>query len=401
MRRVAVTGVGAVSALGVGAESLWENASAGVCGIRPLVNITLDRLNVRYGGQAQAFDAAAHFEPKQIVMMDRAALLGLVAAREAFDQSRPELEDAYAGGVIFGAAIGHDTYDEAYRKFYEDRQDRLHPLTIPRIMPNGATSHISMAFGLRGAAFATASACASSTHAIGLAFHYIRSGQLDLAVTGGTDAPLCVGVLKGWEALRVLSRDVCRPFSRDRAGLAVGEGAGVLVLEEWERARARGADILGEIVGFGMSADAADLTAPDMNGAARAMSQALRDADLAPEAVGYINAHGTGTRLNDQTEVAAIRKVFGAHADRMAVSSTKSMLGHAMCGGGALELIVTLLGLKRGVLTPTIGFHERDPNCDIDCVPNEARAARVEYAISNSFAFGGLNAVLAVRAAPG
>ena len=399
MRRVAVTGVGAVSALGVGAESLFAQARAGVCGIRPLRNIVLERLSVRHGGQAQDFDPAAHFEPKQLVMMDRAAQLGLVAAREAWAMAQPELADPYDGGVVFGAAIGHDTYDEAYRRFYEERADRLHPLTIPRIMPNGATSHISMAFGLRGAAYATASACASSTHAIGLAFHAVRSGQLDVAVTGGTDAPLCVGVLKGWEALRVLARDVCRPFSRDRAGLAVGEGAGVLVLEAWDRAEARGATILGEVVGFGMSADAADLTAPDMNGAARAMGQALKDAQLPSDAVGYVNAHGTGTRLNDQTEVAAIRRVFGKHADRMAVSSTKSMLGHAMCAGGALELIVTVLGLKNRVLTPTVSFREPDPACDIDCVPNESRPAQVEYAISNSFAFGGLNAVLAVRAA--
>ena len=277
MRRVAVTGVGAVSALGVGVRALRDGTRAGVCGIRPIRNIRLDRLNVRVAGQAQEFLPEAHFQPKRLAALDRAVQLALVAAGEAMAEAEPEVDNPYLGGVIFGAAIGHVTYEDAYQKFFEDRSDRLHPLTIPRIMPNGATSQISMAFGLRGMAYSTASACASSTHAIGLAFQAVRSGQLDVAVTGGTDAPLCRGVLKGWEALRVLSRDVCRPFSRDRAGIAVGEGAGVLVLEAWDRATARGAKILGEIVGFGMSADAADLTAPDVNGAARAMQQAVRD----------------------------------------------------------------------------------------------------------------------------
>jgi nodulation protein E len=199
--------------------------------------------------------------------------------------------------------------------------------------------------------------------------------------------------------LRVLSREVCRPFSRDRTGLAVGEGAGILVLEAWERAQARGATIIGEIVGFGMSADANDITAPDAEGAGWAIRQALRDARLAPGEIDYINAHGTGTRLNDLTEVAAIRDVFGGHADRLPVSSTKSMIGHTMCAGGALELIVTLLALRDGVLPPTIAFNEPDPACDIDCVPNAARSARIETALCNSFAFGGLNAVIAARRA--
>ncbi len=300
---------------------------------------------------------------------------------------------------MLGAAIGQETFDSAYLTFYGEGSNRVPPLTVPRIMPSGGASHVSMEFGLRGPSFATASACASAAHAIGQAFQMVRAGMLDLAITGGGDASIVVGFVKGWEALRVLSPDVCRPFSKDRAGLVLGEGAGMLVLEPWERARARGARIHAELVGCGMSADAADLTAPDAGGAAAAMLAALDDAGLAPGAVDYINAHGTGTRLNDRTEVAAIARVFGVHAGRLAVSSSKSMLGHCMSACGAVELVLTVLALRDGVLPPTIGFRERDPECDIDCVPNNARPEAVEVALSNSFAFGGLNAVLAVKRA--
>jgi nodulation protein E len=251
-----------------------------------------------------------------------------------------------------------------------------------------------MEFGLRGPCFAIASACASATHAIGLAFQMIRSGQMDLAVTGGADAPISVGYMKAWESLRVLSADGCRPFSADRSGLVLGEGAGVLVLEDFATAKARGATIHAELLGFGMGADAGDLIAPDAAGAAAAMQAALDDADLAPADIGYINAHGTGTKLNDRTEVAAIRAVFGASPPP--VSSTKSMIGHCLCGGGGLEAIATVLALRDGILPPTMGFRRADPECDIDCIPNMARPAHVTAALSNSFAFGGLNAVLAI-----
>ena len=290
-------------------------------------------------------------------------------------------------------------FDSSYKALYGENAKRLHPMTVPRIMPNAPASHISMEFGLRGPCFATASACASSSHAIGLAFQMIRSGMMDLAVTGGSDASIVVGFMKAWDALRVLSPDGCRPFSKDRGGLVIGEGAAILVLEEWDRARARGAEIHGEIVGFGMSADAGELTAPDADGAARAMQAALDDAGLSPAAVEYVNAHGTGTRLNDKTEVLALRKVFGTHLDRLPVSSTKSMHGHCLNAGGAVEAAITCLALRHGVLPPTIGFREPDPDCAVDCVPNASRAASIEVAMSNSFAFGGINAVLLMRRA--
>jgi nodulation protein E len=264
-------------------------------------------------------------------------------------------------------------------------------------MPNAAASNISIEFGIRGASFAVSSACASANHAIGQAFHMVRHGMLDVAVTGGTDASIVVGVMKGWEALRVLSPDTCRPFSADRAGVVIGEGAGILILENMEQAVARGARIHAELIGFGMSADGIDMTAPNVEGAAWAITEALRDARIDGAEVDYVNAHGTGTRLNDKTETTALRSVFGGHLDRLAVSSTKSMIGHCLVAAGALEMVVTALALREGILPPTMGFRTVDPECAIDCVPNAARAAAIDVAISNSFAFGGLNAVLVAR----
>jgi nodulation protein E len=242
-----------------------------------------------------------------------------------------------------------------------------------------------------------ASACASATHAIGLAFHMVRSGQVECAVTGGAEACITFGTVRGWEAMRVMAPDACRPFSMDRKGLILGEGAAVLVLEPLERAQSRGARILGEIVGFGMSADAADLTAPDLGGMTRAMKGALTDAKLAPHDIQYINAHGTGTAANDVAETKALHQVFGAQAAKLAVSSTKSMIGHALGAAGALELVATLQAMREGIVPPTIGYLGPDPACDLDYVPNKARAMAIDAALSNSFAFGGLNAVLAVK----
>jgi nodulation protein E len=254
-----------------------------------------------------------------------------------------------------------------------------------------------MQCGLRGPSFVVASACASATHAIGLAFQMVRSGMVDCAVTGGTEACVTFGTVRAWEAMRVMAPDTCRPFSKDRKGLVLGEGAAMVVLEPLERAKARGANILCEIVGFGMTADAADLTAPDLGGMTRAMQGALDDAKLAPEDIQYVNAHGTGTAINDETETKALRKVFGEHADKLAVSSTKSMVGHALGAAGALEMVAMAMAVRDDVAPPTINYLGPDPACDLDWVPNEARQMPINAAISNSFAFGGLNAVLAVK----
>jgi nodulation protein E len=398
-RRVAVTGIGAVCPLGATAPAFLASAKAGACGIGPIATIPTDRLSIRIAGEVPGFDPAAQFERRQLAMLDRTAQLAVVAAREAVGQAGIAGFDTARAGVILGASIGLGTFDEAYRVFYGEGSNRVAPLSVPRTMPNASTSAVSMEFGFRGASFAVASACASSTHAIGLAFQMIRGGMLDVAITGGSDAPVTVGHMKAWEALRVLSPDGCRPFSKDRNGLVVGEGAAILVLEAMDRAKARGAAILAEIAGFGMTADAADLTSPDAAGGAAAMRAALADAGVALEAVGYVNAHGTATRINDRSEIAALRLVFGAHLDRLPVSSTKSMVGHCMAGGGALEAALTAMCLRDGVLPPTVGFREADPECDIDCIPNVVRTVAVEWALSNSFAFGGLNAVIAMRAA--
>jgi nodulation protein E len=273
------------------------------------------------------------------------------------------------------------------------------PVTIPRVMGNAGASRISLEFGITGPVFTISSACSSSNHAIGQAFWMVRSGAVDVALAGGSEAPFSLGFLKSWEAMRVVAPDTCRPFSLDRRGLILGEGAAMLVLEPLEAARARGAQVWGEIAGFGMSSDAHHLTQPLAEGAARAMRAALVDSGAPPEAIGYINAHGTGTSANDATETEAIRAVFCAHADRLMVSSTKSMHGHALGAAGALEAAATLAALRGGIIPPTANFTAPDPACDLDVVPNHSRPAEVEWAMSNSFAFGGLNAVLVFRRA--
>jgi len=277
--------------------------------------------------------------------------------------------------------------------------NRVHPLTIPKTMANAGASHISMEFGITGPSYTISTACSSAGHAIGQAFWMVRNGITDLALAGGSEAPFSFGILKAWEAMRVVSPETCRPFSKDRRGMVLGEGAAMLVLEPLEAALARGATVHAEIAGFGMSADACHITQPSADGAAKAMRAALRDAGLAPEAIGYVNAHGTGTLANDATETAALHAVFGAHAGKLAISSTKSMHGHALGAAAALECVATVLALRDGVLPPTANYNVPDPECDLDVIPNQARQAQVEWAISNSFAFGGLNAVLALRKA--
>jgi len=289
------------------------------------------------------------------------------------------------------------TWDDNFRSVYEEGKNRVHPFVVPKLMNNAAASHVSMEYDLKGPSFTVATACASSNHAMGQAFHLIRSGAARAMVTGGSEAMLTFGGVKAWEGLRVMSKDACRPFSANRNGMVQGEGAAVFVFEEMEHAKARGADILAEVIGFGMASDASDIVMPAMKGAARTMSLALRDARIAVDAVGYINAHGTGTAANDKTECAAVADTFGAHADELMISSTKSMHGHLIGGTGAVELLACIMALREGVIAPTIGYEEPDPECALDVVPNVAREAQVDVAMSNAFAFGGFNAVLVLR----
>ncbi len=396
-RRVVVTGMGAVCATGHDVAAFMASLQAGRVGIGPIANIPTERLSARVAGEIRGLDVTGHFAGRRLAMLDRVSQLALIAAREAIGQANPAPGGMTDAAVVLGTGGGQQTFDAVYEEFYGQRQPRVHPFTVPRIMPNAPASHVCMEFGIHGPCFCVASACASANHAIGQAMHMVRSGMVDVAVAGGSDASIVPGFMKGWEALRVLSPDACRPFSRDRSGLVIGEGAGILVLEAAEHAAARGAVPLMEVAGFGMGCDGADITAPSAAGAARAMQAALADAGCTPGQVGYVNAHGTGTRLNDRTETAALRSVFGPGLGRIPVSSTKSMIGHCMTAGGALELIATAMALREGVVPPTAGYTTPDPECDLDCVPNEARRADVAVAMSNAFAFGGLNAVLVAR----
>jgi nodulation protein E len=401
VQRVVVTGLGAVAPLGHTVGAYWDNLKRGTSGLGPItLTPANDELTQKVAAEVKDFDPLQHFAERQLSTIDRVSQFAIVAAREAIAQSGIvfDMPLSVRTATIIGTGVGgQTTHDDSFRRIYVEKKTRVFPLTIPKLMVNAPASQVSMDCGLRGPAFAVASACASATHAIGLAFQMVRGGQVDCAVTGGAEACITFGTMRGWEAMRVMSPDVCRPFSKGRLGLVLGEGAAMMVLEPLERARARGATILGEIVGFGMSADAADLTAPDLSGMVRAMQGALDDARLAPAAIQYVNAHGTGTAANDETETKALHRTFGAHAKKLAISSTKSMVGHALGAAGALELVATLLAVCEGIVPPTIGYLEPDPACDLDYVPNTARALPIEAAVSNSFAFGGLNAVLAVK----
>jgi nodulation protein E len=399
-RRVAVTGLGLVCALGRNLEEAGEGLLAGRPGIGPITRVDPEPLKCRNGAEARSFDPGLHFDPKEQLLLDRFAQFALAAASEAIAHAGIGFGGGLAArtAIVTGtSAAGQTTVDDASLELYRNNAPRLNPLTIPRTMSNAAASHLSMKYGITGPAWTVSTACSSSNHAIGQAFWMVRHGLAECAITGGSEAPFTLGLLKAWEAMRVVAADTCRPFSAERKGLILGEGAGFLVLEPLEAARARGARIHGEIVGFGMSADAHHITMPSPEGAATAMRGALEDAALAAEQCGYINAHGTGTPANDPTETRAIRAVFGAHAGRLAVSSTKSMHGHALGAAGALEAVATVLALRDGVLPPTANFLRPDPECDLDVVANSPRALRVEAALSNSFAFGGLNAVLAFK----
>jgi nodulation protein E len=405
MRRVVITGMGAISPLGVGAEALWQGLREGRSAIGPLFHPDAARLRVKVAAQVPAsFDPAANIDERTLPMLDRTSEFALHAAREAITQSGLDFRQNGLGvrtAAVVGTGVGGETtQDEQSKRLYGENSQRAHPLTIVRLMTNASASQISIAYGLRGPTYAVASACASANHAIIQAAMMIRYGMVDAAITGGTEACITYGALRAWEAMRVLADDTCRPFSINRRGLVLGEGAGIFVLESLEHAQARGATILAELAGSGMTADATDIVMPSADGAASAMRQALADAGLAPEDVDYINAHGTGTLANDATETKAIRLAFGAHADRLAVSSTKSMHGHALGASGALELVAVVGAMRDSVVPPTANLDKVDPACDLDYVPNVAREMPVRAALSNSFAFGGLNAVLALKRAP-
>ena len=401
MSRVAITGAGTINSLGHNVETTLQAMRDGTCGIGPLDVRDIDRLSVQIGAQVKDYYPDQAFNRQQLSLYDRFTQFTLLAAKEAILQSGLEFTGLLAAksGVVLGTAGGGvSTWDDNYRSVYEEGKNRVHPYVIPKLMNNAATSHVSVAHNLKGPSFTVSTACASSNHAMAQAFQMVRSGIAPVMITGGSEAMLCFGGIKAWEGLRVMSHDACRPFSANRNGMVQGEGAGIFIFEDYGQAKARGAEILAEIIGFAMSSDAADIVMPSQQGAARAIEGALQNAGLNPEDVGYINAHGTGTVANDKTECAAVADIFGAHADKLMISSTKSMHGHLIGATGAVELLACIMAVRDGVIAPTIGYQEPDPECALNVVPNQAREAAVTVALSNAFAFGGMNAVLALRA---
>jgi nodulation protein E len=402
MNRVVITGLGVCTPLGKNTAEFSATLKAGKSAIGPISIIDTEGLITKIGAQVLDFDVDAYFDGNKLPLYDRCTQFALVAAREAIVQSGLDFRaglGARTAAIIGSGVGGQTTQDENYQRLYLQGRTRCHPLTIPKLMINAPCCHITMEHGITGPSFVVASACSSANHAIGVAFQMVRAGMVDAAVTGGTEAVFTFGTIRGWEALRVMAPDTCRPFSLGRKGMVLGEGAAVMVLETHENATRRGAEIIAEIVGFGTTSDASDIVMPALEGASGAIAACLADAKLAPEQVDYVNAHGTGTAANDVTETKALHKVFGAHAKKLAVSSTKSMHGHTLGAAGAIELAATIAAMQGGFIPPTANYLEPDPQCDLDYVPNEARSSRVDVAISNSFAFGGHNAVVAVRRA--
>jgi nodulation protein E len=401
LRRVVVTGIGIISSLGLNAEEFGNSIFSGNSGIRELTIPERTRLRFKNGAEVRGFVETEHFDDKQLMMLERFAQFALVAAREAIKDSGftwQTKSERQRTAIVTGTGTGGQlNQDENFVNIYQRGKERLHPLVVPRAMSNAGASHISIENGISGPTYTITTACSSSNHAIGQAFWSVRSGLVDRAITGGSETPFGFGNLKAWEAMRVVSSDTCRPFSKDRNGMILGEGGAMLFLETLESAEKRGAKIYAEISGFGMSADAHHITQPSDEGAAAAIESALLDAEMNPESIGYINAHGTATLANDAMETKAIKRVFGDFSDKIAVSSTKSMHGHTLGAAGALEAVATIMALDSGILPPTINFTERDPECDLDIIKNESRKTQVEAAISNSFAFGGLNATLAFK----
>ncbi|MCB2130057.1 MAG: beta-ketoacyl-[acyl-carrier-protein] synthase family protein [Rhodobacteraceae bacterium] len=397
MRRVVITGMGTVNALGQDAGTTMAALAAGRPAIAPLEIRDAARLSIRIGAGVRDWNADARFSPAELSLYDRATQFALTAGAEAMAGAglgRAATPDIRAGVVLGTAGGGLQSAEESYRTVFEAGRDRVHPFTVPRLMHNAATSALSIRWGLGGPSFTVATACASSNHAIGLAFQMVRAGAADLMLAGGADAMLSFAGIKAWEGLRVLSPDGCRPFCATRNGMVMGEGAAVFVLEARDRALARGAGILAEIAGFGMTSDAADMVLPNPEGAAAAMRAALDDAGLSPRDIGHINAHGTGTAANDRSEASAIHAVFG---EGPPVTATKSLHGHCIGAAGAVELVACILALRDGVIAPVAGHVAADPDIGLDLVTGHARKAGVGALLSNAFAFGGLNAVLALR----
>ena len=403
MHRVVITGAGAVSPLGMDVNTIFSSLSEGISGITPLNFNNSERLSVKIGGQIHGYNPDDYFSKQEKSIYDKFTQFALIASKQAILESGLEFneDDCTKIGVILGTAGGGlQTQDENYRQVYENGKNRVHPFIVPKLMNNAAASHVSIKFNIQGPCFTIATACSSSNHAMGQALNLLRTGAIKVAITGGSESMLCFGGIKAWEGLRVMSKESCRPFCKTRDGMVQGEGAAVFIFENYENAKKRGANILAEVAGFSMTSDAHDIVNPSKKGAARAINGALIDSKLNPEDIEYINAHGTGTLANDKTECAAIKEVFKNNSQNLMISSTKSMHGHLIGGTGAVELLSCILALNKDTLAPTINYQKVDPDCDLDVIPNIAREKKIKCTLSNSFAFGGLNAVIALKKKP-
>jgi nodulation protein E len=401
LRRTVVTGLGAVTPIGLNVAEFWAALKRGQSGISKLEGFPLDDLKILIAAQIKNFEPKQrlkHFKRDKIVLhADRYTWFAAAAADEAVAQAglKVPLTNPYRAACIIGSGAGGlVTYETCYRDLFIHNKRATHPLTLLRIIGSSASAHVGIEFGVKGPTFATCSACSTATHAIGIARDYIRHGLIDVAIAGASESVINYGTMKAWQALHVLSPEGCFPFAKRRNGTVLSEGAGILVLEAYEHAKARGATILAELVGYGMSSDSKDMVNPDIEGPKEAMRLALEDAKLAPSDIDYLNAHGTATTINDVNETRAIKAVFGPAANRLAISSTKSMHGHPLGAGGGIEAVACIKAMLESYLPPTIGLDTPDPECDLDYVPNVGRERIVNYVLSNSFAFGGLNAVV-------
>jgi nodulation protein E len=406
-RRVVVTGMGVVTPIGLNVPDFWASMHEGKCGVTALGGFPLEDLKILIAAQIKDFDPKQrlkHFQRDKLVMhADRYSWFAAAAADEAVKQSGLEfpIANPYRSACIVGSGAGGlVTFENSYRALFIEGKRATHPLTLLRIIGSSASAHVGIEFGIKGPTFATCSACSTATHAIGIARDYIKNGVVDVAIAGASESVITYGTMKAWQALHVLSPEGCFPFAKKRNGTVLGEGAGILVLESYEHAKERGANILAEIVGYGMSSDAKDMVNPDTEGPKEAMRMALDDAGLSPADIQYLNAHGTATTINDANETNAIKEVFGNHARNLAISSTKSMTGHPLGAGGSIEAVACIQAMNEGWVPPTIGLDDPDPDCDLDYIPNVGRKLDVTYTMSNSFAFGGLNAVLVFGPAP-
>jgi nodulation protein E len=406
-RRVVVTGLGVVTPIGQNVPDFWAGMQRGACGVSALGGFPLDDLKILIAAQIKDFDPKARLKQfkrdKIILHADRYAWFAAAAADEAVKQSGLEMPIAnpYRAACIIGSGAGGlVTYENSYRDLFINNKRATHPLTLIRIIGSSASAHVGIEYGIKGPTFATCSACSTAAHAIGIARDYIRHGLVDVAIAGASESVINYGTMKAWQALHVLSPEGCFPFAKKRNGTVLSEGAGILVLESLEHARARGAKILSELAGYGMTSDSKDMVNPDVEGPREAMRLALEDASLAPGSIDYLNAHGTATTINDKNETNAVKEVFKDHAYKLAISATKSMHGHPLGAGGGIEAVACVKAINEGWVPPTVGLDEPDPECDLDYVPNIGRNMKVTYAMSNSFAFGGLNAVLIFGPAP-